>query len=103
MHHFLPVLQFIEATVSERLPGRYPYAADMTISGLSVRVRAFDPRLAAEYGVMEFELVPSLEAEWTNDPLVVRASRGHGYTPPGYAPCTREAGHSGPCAHPDPA
>lgn len=23
----------------------------------------------------------------------------HGFTPPGYAPCTREPGHEGPCAH----
>jgi hypothetical protein len=31
--------------------------------------------------------------------LAARAS-GHGFTPPGFAPCTREASHSGPCAHP---
>ena len=26
---------------------------------------------------------------------------GHGYTPPGVLPCTRAAGHDGPCAHPE--
>jgi hypothetical protein len=28
-----------------------------------------------------------------------RAPSGHGFTPPGYAPCPREPGHDGPCAH----
>lgn len=25
---------------------------------------------------------------------------GHGFTPPGFLPCTRHSGHFGPCAHP---
>lgn len=104
MHELATALRVIQMRVEQRLPSQFPVVERMMIDDRIITVRF---RFGASYAGLNdvtFRLHPSVEAEWIDDPLVTlrrhTETDGHGYTPPGYASCTREAGHSGPCAHP---
>lgn len=55
----------------------------------------------ARLSLMDRLLLEALQKEFGEyQDRVAPLHKGHGYTPEGFAPCTREPNHTGPCAHP---